>query len=446
MSFVLPQPIQTALQRLTNAGYEAFLVGGSVRDLLRGTVPEDYDITTSATPAQMQAVFAGERVIETGLKHGTLTVLLAELPIEITTYRVDAEYTDHRHPDKVVFTRSLTEDLARRDFTINAMAYHPTKGLVDPFGGQIDLENEMLRSVGEADRRFTEDALRILRGLRFSSVLGFAIESDTAAAMVRQKHLLCHVSAERVAVELKKLLCGKRVQEILCRYAEVLSVVLPELGAMVGFDQKSPYHCYDLMTHTAVTVAHIPPEPALRLAALLHDIGKPDCFTVDESGIGHCYGHAARSAEMADAICHRLKLDRATTERVVRLVHRHDRQIEPTERAIHRALSELTPDGFFDLLTLRRADTAAKASEFSERIEQIDGLERLARNILAQKPCLSVRDLAVDGTDLMAVGIAQGKEMGRLLSLLLKAVIEGTVENEKTALLRYLDDRILQNP
>lgn len=444
MFFALPQPILLALDRLTAAGHEAFLVGGSVRDLLRGTTPEDYDITTSATPEEMQAVFAGARVIETGLKHGTLTVLLDELPIEITTYRVDAGYTDYRHPDAVTFTHSLKEDLARRDFTVNAMAYHPAVGLEDPFGGEADLKSGIIRSVGDADRRFTEDALRILRGLRFSSVLGFAIEADTAAAMERQKDLLCHVSVERVAVELKKLLCGAGARDILLRHTAVLAVILPELIPLIGFDQKSPYHCYDLLTHTAEAVAHMPAEPALRLAALLHDIGKPDCFTLDAAGIGHCYGHAAKSAALAEQVCQRLKLDNATRERVVRLVRRHDRQIEPTERAVRRALYQLSPEGFFDLLQMRRADTAAQASAYAERVHEIDTLERLAEQVLAQKPCLSVRDLAINGSDLMAAGIAPGKEMGRLLGLLLEAVVEGAVENNKTALLSYLHDSILQ--
>ncbi len=438
MFFVLPSAVSTAIKQLNDAGYEAYLVGGSVRDLLRGITPEDYDITTIATPDEMQQVFANERVIETGLKHGTLTVIKEDMPLEITTYRVDSEYTDHRHPDKVCFTRNIEEDLLRRDFTINAMAYHPKLGLVDPFGGQKDLADLMIRAVGDADRRFNEDALRILRGLRFASSLGFSIDEDTAAAIKRQKQLLEHVSAERIAVELKKLLCGDKVREILCKYADVLAVVLPEITPMIGFDQKHPYHCYDLLEHTAAAVEAIPPEFALRLGALLHDIGKPNCFTVDDSGIGHCYGHAKKSAEMAEEICNRLKLDTATFERVVRLVKMHDRQVEPNERAIRRAFYQLSVEGFFDMLSLKKADVSAQALAVKDRSAEVDRLKLLAEQVLESKPCLSVKELAIGGKELMEYGVAPGKEMGRLLQQLLEAVIDGKIPNQSQALLSYL--------
>lgn len=443
MSFVLPNEVNMAITQLNTAGYEAYLVGGSVRDFLRGITPEDYDITTIATPDQMRQVFKNDRVIETGLKHGTLTVIKEDTPLEITTYRVDSEYTDHRHPDKICFARNIEQDLARRDFTVNAMAYHPKFGIVDPFGGQKDLVCSVIRAVGDANRRFNEDALRILRGLRFASSLGFSIHDGTAAAILRQKHLLSYVSAERVAIELKKLFCGDNVRGVLCNYAQVLATVLPEITPMIGFDQKHPYHCYDLLEHTAAAIEAIPPEFALRLGALLHDIGKPSCFTVDQNRVGHCYGHAKKSGEMAEEICKRLKLDTATSERVVCLVRNHDRQIEPTERAVRRALYQLTSQGFFDVIELKKADIAAQSPTVKDRLIEVKRLELLAEQILKSRPCLSVKELAIGGKDLIEYGIAPGKEMGMLLQQLLDSVIDGEVDNVKEELLSYLD-KILQ--
>ena len=438
-----PAQVNTVLRRLRDAGFPAYAVGGCVRDRRMGAEPKDYDVTTAALPQQIEAVFAGEKLIETGLKHGTVTVLTGGMPVEVTTFRVDGAYSDARHPDAVTFTASLAEDLARRDFTVNAMAWDPEEGLVDPYGGAADLTDRVIRCVGDPDKRFSEDALRILRALRFSSTLGFVIEENTAAALRRNRALLERVSAERVAAELNQLLRGAAVKRVLLDYPEVLGVVLPELLPMRGFDQRNPHHVYDVLEHTAVAVEHVPPETAPRWAALLHDSGKPACFTQDENGVGHFYGHPAESARIADAALRRLRLDTATRERVVVLVRCHDRTIEPTETAVKRALNRFGPEAFFQLLALKRADNLAQSPEYRDRQTLYDELERLAREILERRECFSLKDLAVNGTDLIAAGVAPGPAVGAALRTLLDAVMDGRAENEKATLLAYLKENLL---
>ena len=325
----VPAPALEALERLERAGHAAYLVGGCVRDSLLGRVPGDWDITSSALPEQTEAVFAGERIIETGLKHGTVTVLLGGLPLEITTFRTESGYADHRHPDTVVFTPSLEEDLARRDFTVNAMAWSPARGLVDPFGGRADLERGLIRCVGDPKQRFDEDALRILRALRFAAQLDFAIDPATAAAALALRQSLELVSRERLAVELTKLLCGPAVRRIVTEYWPILALPLPELAPMAGLDQRSPYHCYDVLEHSAAAAEAVPPDKILRWAALLHDAGKPACFTLDEQGRGHFFGHAKPGAELARAALTRLRFDKDTVRRVAALVELHDYPIDP---------------------------------------------------------------------------------------------------------------------
>lgn len=433
---MLPQAAQ-AIERLRAAGHEAWIVGGCVRDVLLGRTPTDYDLTTSALPEETEAVFAGERLIETGLQHGTVTVVLEGVPLEITTYRVDGGYTDARHPDGVTFTRSLREDAARRDFTINAMAYAPGEGLLDPFGGQQDLAQGVIRCVGDPMQRMTEDALRILRALRFSAVLGFGLDPATARAAFCQRGLLARVSKERIASELCKLLCGRAAGRVLLEFPQVLAVFLPELEAQLGFDQCTPHHSFDLYTHTARTVAGVPQEAPLRLAALLHDIAKPACFTKDEDGIGHFYGHAAQGAAMAEEITHRLRLDSATCTRVTQLVKWHDTQINPEARAVKRALRRMTPPVLFQLLALQRADRRGAKIE-SVDLSDLDEVQALAEELLREDACFSLRDLAINGNDLLQAGVAPGKPVGAALAGLLDAVIDGKAENTKQALLAYL--------
>ena len=335
----LPPQVHTALDRLAAAGWEAYVVGGAVRDALRGCAAGDWDITTNAEPAQVERIFAGERLIETGLKHGTVTVLLGGLPLEITTYRVDGDYTDHRRPDAVRFTRSLREDLLRRDFTMNALAYNPRTGLVDICGGAEDIARGIVRCVGEPDRRFQEDGLRILRALRFASVLGFQITPETAAAIHRNAALLQYLAAERVRSELTKLLCGQNVGAVLREFADVPAVPIPELRPMFGFEQHNPHHDRDVWQHTVAVVAHIPPEPVLRWAALLHDVGKPPCFSRGPDGVGHFYGHAAKSAELADAVLMRLRFDTAGRTRITQLIRYHDLPVPPEPKPVRRLMN-----------------------------------------------------------------------------------------------------------
>ena len=435
----LPEQVRLALARLEDAGYKAFVVGGAVRDYVRGAdTGTDWDITTSALPEETETVFAGYRVIETGMKHGTVTVLLDGEPLEITTYRVDGGYSDHRHPDEVRFTRSLREDLRRRDFTMNAMAYSPRTGVVDPFGGQADLAAGVVRCVGEPDRRFQEDALRILRALRFASALGMGIHPDTARAARDNRPLLTSVAAERVRVELTKLLCGADAERVLLEFPDVLSVPLPEIGGMVGFDQHNPHHDRDIWAHTAAVTAAIPARPVLRWAALLHDVGKPPCFSLAEDGVGHFYGHAAESARMADGILRRLRFDTDSREEIVRLIRYHDLPIQPERKPVKRLMNKLGPDTVRRLIELHKADTRGQSAICAGRIAEYDAVAAVLDEILSEKECFSLRNLAVNGTDMMALGLT-GRDIGRALNACLTAVMEEKLPNERGALLEYAE-------
>ena len=430
-----PAPVQTALDLLCAAGFEAFVVGGCVRDALRGAEPHDWDCTTNAKPDQICACFRDFHVIETGLQHGTVTVVIEHMPIEITTYRIDGVYADHRRPDSVSFTDSLTDDLARRDFTVNAMAFHPERGLIDPFHGADDLRAGIIRCVGNPRDRFNEDGLRILRAMRFASVLDIRIEPETAAAVHDQKDLLHHISAERIDTELTKLLCGTGAERILTEFADVLFTVLPELEPMYGFDQKNPHHDYDVYTHTLKAVAACPPEPVLRWAALLHDTGKPHTFTLDERG-GHFYGHAVVSAEIAKRALKAMKCDRKRYDRVLLLVERHDTVMNGTEKQLKRIVRQIGEEAAEQLLLLHKADVTAQAAcHRAERIAESDRLLGLLAELRAADACMSLKQLAVTGGDLLALGMPQGKAIGEMLNRLLECVMEGSLPNEKAALL-----------
>lgn len=434
----LPSEVEKAISNIENSGYEAFVVGGCVRDNLMGNAPKDYDITTSALPEQTEQIFAGYTVIKTGIKHGTVTVVIDKVPLEITTYRVENSYSDNRHPDSVSFTRSLREDAARRDFTINSIAYSHRTGICDYFGGRADIENKIIRCVGNPDKRFKEDALRILRALRFSSVLGFEIEQDTKQAVFDNKELLRNISSERIAAELFKLLGGKNVRGVLMEYIDVLGAVIPELLPMKGFEQHNFHHIYDVLEHTAAAVEAVQNETPLRLAALFHDVGKPLCFTIADDGVGHFYGHSKISAEIADSVLKRLKIDNATRELVITLIKQHDVQFEEKESAVKRALNRLTPEVFFKLIQLKRADTLALSPEYAYRMEHFDELERIAKDIILQSSCFSLKDLAINGNDLINLGIPKGRQIGIALSTALEKVISGELENNKSALIEYL--------
>lgn len=386
------------LARLEAAGHRAVLVGGCVRDSLLTVPLHDYDAATSALPQEIMAACADLRCIETGLKHGTVTVLSEGLPVEVTTFRKEGIYSDHRHPDRVEFTTDLAEDLARRDFTVNAMAWEQG-GLVDLFGGREDLNDRIIRCVGDPDRRFGEDALRLLRGLRLAAQLDFSIHPDTAAAIRRHVPDLEHVAWERIAAEFVRLICSPGAERILLEFPEAVVRIIPELKPAVGFDQRNFHHLYDVYTHSVKAVANVPPTPILRLAALLHDAGKPATFSLDDKGVGHFYGHPKVSAALAKDAVARLRLDKVTQERVVDLVARHDLPVEPTEKWAGRWLSRLGEDNFFDLLALKRADGLAAADPQDERGADRAEAERIARALLERSPCLTLKDLAVNGRD-----------------------------------------------
>ncbi|MBQ7117986.1 MAG: HD domain-containing protein [Clostridia bacterium] len=424
------------IEQLNLCGHEAYAVGGCTRDMLMGRENHDTDITTSATPEEIKEAFSALRTVDTGIKHGTVTVISEGIPFEVTTYRTEKGYSDGRHPDEVTFTSSLTEDLKRRDFTVNSIAYCPHKGFVDPFGGREDIEGRIIRCVGNPEERFTEDSLRILRGLRFASVLGFGIEKKTADAMRNCKELLGIVSKERIFSELSKLLCGENVKDILINYSDILEVVLPEIKGMKGFNQHNYHHIYDILEHTAVVTESIEAVPHLRFAALFHDCGKTECFSRDENGTGHFYSHPSISAAKAEEALLRLKSDTGTREAVVKLVKVHDTPIEESERIIKRRLRSMGEELFFDLIKLQRADTKGLAPEFHSREAHFDTLEKMARQIIADEECFSLKELKIDGNDLINEGFI-GREIGNALSSALDAVIDGKIQNKKEELLAF---------
>ena len=438
---LLPSKALSILDHLENAGYECYLVGGCVRDMLMGKEPHDIDITTNATPEETKSVFADFHTLDIGIKHGTITVMLEGEPIEITTHRKESDYSDGRHPDSVSFTKNINDDLSRRDFTVNAIAYNPKSGLVDPFGGQSDIECKTLRCVGIPDERFKEDSLRILRGLRFASVLGFNIDTATESAMYNCKDLINIVSPERIYVEITKLLCGQNAGKIISLYSDILAVALPEIKAMKGFEQHNFHHIYDVLNHTARVVDSVYPAVDLRLAALFHDCGKPDCFSLDDNGIGHFYSHASISARKADEALTRLRCDNATREKVVKLVKIHDTPIEPDSKTVKKKLQKYGEEIFFDLIKLQRADNKGLAPEFLYRQETYDKLEEIARQVIEENQCFSLKDLAVNGRDMISLGL-KGKDIGTALDELLKAVIEEKCDNDKESLVSYYHNNV----
>lgn len=434
-----PQQVAAAIRLLEEQGFEAYAVGGCVRDSLLGLVPHDWDICTAALTEEMKTVFAGFRLIETGIAHGTLTVLLDGLPLEITTYRVDGPYSDHRRPDGVRFTSCLGDDLARRDFTVNAMAWHPERGLRDPFGGKADLENRLLRAVGEPRRRFEEDALRLMRALRFAGTYDLRIVPETAAALHEKREGLRFVAAERLRAELDRFLVTAGVDRMLTEYPDILAVFLPFIAPMVGFEQHSVYHHLDVWRHTAACVAAAIPDRDVRLALLLHDAGKPSRFTLDEEGHGHFYGHAPASASIAEETLRALKYDRKTRESIVRLVRYHDTPIPAEPPAVKRWLCRFGEEEFRLLIEIKRGDAKGHApSVVSASLAAVDALEECLDTVIAEGACFSVRDLAVDGNDVMACGVPAGPLVGKALARLTEEVIEGRLPNERETLLEFL--------
>ncbi|MBR4235568.1 MAG: phosphohydrolase [Clostridia bacterium] len=432
----IPEDVLYIIHRLEESGYEAYTVGGCVRDALIGLEPHDWDITTSALPEEMQACFSSLRTIETGLKHGTLTVMLHGKGYEVTTYRVDGTYSDHRRPDSVRFVRELSMDLARRDFTVNAMATRDGVEIIDLYGGRDDLKNGVIRCVGVPEGRFGEDALRILRALRFASVYDFRIEEGTSRAAFSLKDTLSNVSAERIFTELKKLLCGKGAERILLNYPEIIFTILPELSPMLTCSQNSPHHAYDVWTHTAKTVGFAPADSVYRLTMLFHDSGKPKAHTVGDDGLDHFRQHQLYSRDIAETCLLRLKSDTNTLRSVCRLVLEHDLRLPATERAVKEQMIRLGSDFFMSLFPVFRADLLAQNPALvPEKAAHVDALEKIARKLIDKNAPLSLSALAVNGNDLASVGI-RGKAAGETLKMLLNEVAFDGLPNEKSTLLK----------
>ena len=428
----IPNSVLELIHQLEEAGFETWVVGGCVRDHLMGNVPHDYDCCTAAEPEQMQALFADRQLVLAGLKHGTVGVVTEAGVVEITTFRTEGGYLDSRHPDWVKFVRDVKEDLARRDFTVNAMAYSPRRGLCDPFGGQADLKNGLLRAVGDPVLRFREDALRILRGLRFAARFGFQIEENTRKAMHTEIAGLDTLARERVLTELEGFLLAATARDILDG-AELLCRIIPELAPQLGFDQKNPHHEHDIFTHTAMVVERAPKEPILRMAALLHDLGKPATFSLDEKGVGHFYGHAGLGAKMAEDILRRLKCSNALREEVVWLIAHHMDRFPCEEKSARRCLSKHGLPRMERLTRLQMADFGGKVDD-----GDLDEWLRLLREVDAREGALTLKTLAVKGKDLIGLGIAPGKQVGELLNRLLSMVLAGELPNQREALLEYL--------
>ena len=439
----LPPYALEALDALEAAGFESWVVGGYVRDALLDRPSVDIDIATLAPWQNVQRVFEarGHRTHETGTVHGTLTVIVDEQALEITTFRSDGAYADARHPKQVSFVRTIAEDLARRDFTMNALAYHPARGLFDPYGGHADLEARVIRAVGDPERRFSEDALRMLRACRFAAELGFAIDPATFEGMLANKGLLPRISTERITHELQRLLLGAHAGSALVATVDVLAAVLPELVAMKGFEQRTPYHIYDVLEHTAHVVDGVPPYPLARWAALFHDMGKPAAFFTDEDGTGHFYGHAAISVMLARGVMERLALSSAFMTRVLVLVERHDDVIDLTPKAVKRACTRLGGDTdlFAALCDLKRGDARGQAPQCIGRVADADELERILADVLAADEAFSLGKLALDGRDVIALGVPQGPLVGQVLAEALDAVIDERIENEPDALRAFVE-------
>lgn len=430
----LPQSVAYCLYQLKTAGYDAYVVGGCVRDALLKRPPHDYDLCTSATPERIAAVFADYQLILNGEKHGTVGVVVEGEVCEITTFRTEGAYSDRRHPDKVAWCTNIKEDLARRDFTVNAMAFAPQKGLIDPWHGRLDLEDRLLRAVGDPITRFSEDALRILRGVRFAVRYDLTVEKKTKAAMLSQAHLLESIAAERIFDELLGIL-PLATAETVTDFAPIFTQVIPELADAVGFDQKTPHHVHDVYKHTALVVAATPAEPALRWAALLHDVGKPAAFAPDENGQGHFPGHAELSAAMADGILRRLKAPTALREEVVFLIENHMLPLPADRKILRRRIGKYGVEPVLSLLALQMADFAGKGVADPARAEELAQAQTLLTQLIAEADCLTLKDLAVNGDDLIELGFAPGKMLGACLQALFDAVMEERLPNNRDFLL-----------
>lgn len=433
----MPGKVNKIIGVLQEAGFEAYAVGGCIRDSLLGRTPNDWDITTSAKPMEVKALFS--HTIDTGIQHGTVTILLDREGFEVTTYRIDGEYEDGRHPKEVSFTGSLEEDLKRRDFTINALAYNETAGLIDIFEGQKDLKDGIIRCVGNAEERFTEDALRMLRAIRFSAQLGYRIEENTLAAIHKLAGNLEKISAERIQTELLKLMVSPHPDYLRTAYeCGVTKVFFPEFDLAMETPQNHPHHCYNVGEHILHSLLEVPADKVLRLTMLLHDIAKPQCLTVDEKGITHFHGHEEMGAEMSRVILRRLRMDNDTTDKVCRLVRFHDygNGVAPDRRIVRRAVNKIGEDLFDDFILVKKADLLAQSIYLrEEKLSNLAEWDACYREIREAEECVSLRTLAVNGRDLIAAGLQPGRELGNILKQLLDEVLETPEKNEKDYLI-----------
>lgn len=452
VEIAIPEGARWIIQNLTgdhwSKTYKAYIVGGCVRDSLLGKTPNDWDICTSTKPETVRTYLAlcGKKVIETGLKHGTVTAIMDDGDYEITTFRVDGKYSDSRHPDTVEFVDDIVADLSRRDFTINAMAYNDEEGLIDPFDGAKDLKKGRIRCVGDPDERFREDPLRILRAMRFSSTYGFKIERETANAMQKNRELLNFVSGERIRDELCKMLCGENILEVLLTYHDIMAEIIPGLYKGIGFLQNNPYHKFDVYAHIAHAVAAYKGDDiAVKVALLLHDIGKPFVYSEDENGRGHFYGHPKMSCRIAkEEVMGRLKFDNRTRDEILDLVLYHDAELKPSRRVVKRLLSKHGADMVRQLIQVRRADILAQTGKgHDDRLIGMDDFEMLVEEIVRDQECFTIKDLEINGRDILSFGIC-GPIVGQTLNYLLEAVIDERVENDHLALMkaatRYLTE------
>lgn len=435
MKIELPASVTMIIEKLQGAGFEAYAVGGCVRDTILGRKPQDWDITTSALPEQVKELFS--HTIDTGIDHGTVTVMIKKEGFEVTTYRIDGEYEDARHPKEVTFTGNLLEDLKRRDFTINAMAYNETQGIVDAFDGIGDLKRGVIRCVGNPLERFSEDALRMLRAVRFAAQLGFSIEEKTKAAVKELAPTLEKISAERIQVELVKLLVSAHPEEIKTVYELGLTkIFLPEFDAMMETTQNTPHHSFSVGEHTIHALCGVSPDKVLRLTMLLHDVAKPECKRTDENGRDHFYGHPQRGSQMAREILRRLKFDNDTTAKVCRFILYHDDRPSCNQKEIRKAISRIGVDLYPQLFEVKRADTLAQSTyEREKKISYIEEYEQLYHRILETQECVEKKNMAVSGKDLLSIGMKPGKQMGELLEALYEHVLEKPEDNQKEILL-----------
>ena len=456
MKIHIPTGAKFIIDALEKSGYEAYIVGGCVRDAIMGREPGDWDICTSALPEKVAEVFENLtdaetnyhiHVVPTGIKHGTVTIVLRSVKhsaddnnaietYEVTTFRSDGEYKDMRRPESVEFVRDVKEDLKRRDFTMNAIAYSVNEGkVIDPFGGTGDIEEKTIRCVGNTMERFSEDALRVMRAVRFSSQLGFSIENGTEKAMKDCSNLLCHIAAERIRVEFDKLLCGPGAADVLRKNRQIIMEFIPEIEPMFELDQENPFHLYDVWEHTLHAVDNIEPDVVLRLAAFFHDIGKPPCKIVDK-GWGHFYGHEKVGSDIANAVMHRLKYDNLTRKTVVNLIAKHGIVFNPAGKQASRLLHRLGEEDLRRLISLERADVKSQHPNYvDERLTMIGVFEEKVDCLIEQGKCFSMKDMAVDGRDIMALGVKEGKEIGRIKNELLSLVIDGELENSRDVLI-----------